>query len=231
LTNEIPQFVDSSGALASRFIILVLTNSFYGRENPALTDELLAEAPSILNWALEGYDRYRARGYLVVPDASTDAMIALEDLSSPVGAFVRERCRVEPTVEVDKDALYAAWRQFSEDEGRARTSTKAVFMRDLNAAVPGVVTTKLRTDKGRLRTVRGIRLLEPGESAQGSDVPRTTLDQTSDRSSVEPEETSSLRDTVQDGPGSPGLYDRPSCVRCERYGQDHVGPHAPSWTD
>ena len=59
LTNELPRFTDSSGALASRFVISILTTSFYGRENPKLTDELLAEAPAIFNWALEGLDRLR----------------------------------------------------------------------------------------------------------------------------------------------------------------------------
>ena len=44
-SNELPKLSDASGALASRFILFVLTKSFYGRENPRLTDELLTEAP------------------------------------------------------------------------------------------------------------------------------------------------------------------------------------------
>ncbi len=47
-SNELPKLSDASGALASRFILFVLTKSFYGRENPRLTDELLTEAPSNL---------------------------------------------------------------------------------------------------------------------------------------------------------------------------------------
>src|SRR5207237_2862878 len=52
LTNEIPHFTDASGALASRFIVLTLSNSFYGRENTRLTEELVEEAPAIFNWSL-----------------------------------------------------------------------------------------------------------------------------------------------------------------------------------
>ncbi len=63
LTNELPRLTDSSGALASRFIVLVLSKSFYGKENPRLTHELLLDAPAIFNWALEGLDRMNARGY------------------------------------------------------------------------------------------------------------------------------------------------------------------------
>ena len=44
LTNELPRFTDASGALASRFVVFMLTRSFYGKENPTLTDELLQRA-------------------------------------------------------------------------------------------------------------------------------------------------------------------------------------------
>jgi putative DNA primase/helicase len=35
MTNELPRLSDASGALASRFILFVLTRSFYGAENPS----------------------------------------------------------------------------------------------------------------------------------------------------------------------------------------------------
>src|SRR5262249_34938023 len=80
LTNELPQFTDASGALASRFIIITFRNSFYGRENVTLTEELLEEASSIFNWALEGFDRLTERGQFRQPKASMAAMQHLEDL-------------------------------------------------------------------------------------------------------------------------------------------------------
>ena len=36
LTNELPKIADASGALASRFIIVTLTQSFYGQEDHGL---------------------------------------------------------------------------------------------------------------------------------------------------------------------------------------------------
>jgi putative DNA primase/helicase len=62
LTNELPRFSDSSGALAGRFVILRMTESFYGKEDTGLTQRLLAELPGILNWAIEGWHRLRERG-------------------------------------------------------------------------------------------------------------------------------------------------------------------------
>src|SRR4029078_10071103 len=127
------RFADSSGALASRFVVSTLTTSFYGRENPRLTDELLSESSGIFNWALEGLDRLRERGFFVTPASAREAQRHLEDLASPVSAFARERCTVRADVDVKKDDLWKAWREWCETEG-AKSGTKAVFVRDIRAA-------------------------------------------------------------------------------------------------
>lgn len=54
LTNERPRFDDASGALAGRMSVLRPRQSFYGKEDPGLTDRLLVELPSIFNWAARG---------------------------------------------------------------------------------------------------------------------------------------------------------------------------------
>ena len=60
--------------------MLVLTRSFYGREDPALTARLLTELPGILNWAVHGYRRLRQRGYFVQPASAREAIEDLEVL-------------------------------------------------------------------------------------------------------------------------------------------------------
>jgi putative DNA primase/helicase len=61
LTNELPRLADASGAIASLFIVLALTASFYGREDHGLTDRLSTELPGILNWAIAGWGRLSAQ--------------------------------------------------------------------------------------------------------------------------------------------------------------------------
>ena len=56
MTNELPRIEDASGALSSRFIVLTLTQSFYGREDHSLLDRFIPELPGILLWALNGSD-------------------------------------------------------------------------------------------------------------------------------------------------------------------------------
>lgn len=158
LSNELPRFNDSSAALAGRFIVLRLTRSFYGNEVTDLTEQLLAELPGILLWALEGWKQLRARGRFVQPASVADAVTELEDLASPVGAFVRDRCVVGAERRCPVDDLYEAWRAWCAADGRVTVSIKQVFSRDLYAAVPGVA---CRQGTGGLRFYAGIGLGGP----------------------------------------------------------------------
>lgn len=138
LTNEFPRLSDSSGALAGRFVILRLTESLYGKEDTGLTERLLSELPGILNWAVEGWQRLHERGHFVIPASVRDVVDEIEDLSSPVAAFVREECVVGAGYRVPVDEIYEAWKGWCEAEGRQAVTTRQTFGRDLAAAVVGI---------------------------------------------------------------------------------------------
>ena len=164
LSNELPRFADASGALVGRFLILRLTESFYGREDIALTDRLLGELPGILRWAIEGWHRLRARGRFSEPDASAELKSALLDIASPVSQFVRERCLQAPSESVSVEAIYTAYRSWCEGEGRQHAPTRQQFGRDLNAAFPHLV---IRRNHATGRFYQGLALKDPpaGEAA------------------------------------------------------------------
>jgi putative DNA primase/helicase len=96
---------------------------------------LLPELPGILLWAIEGWHRLRARGNFVVPDSSREVQRELEDLTSPVGAFVRQRCEVGPGLSVSRTALYEAYQAWCRQEGMLHVARRDVFGRDLRATV------------------------------------------------------------------------------------------------
>jgi putative DNA primase/helicase len=158
LSNELPRLTDASGALASRFIVLNLVHSFFGHEDRALTPRLLGELPGILLWAMRGWDRLTKRGYFVQPVSSAAAIEQLEDLGSPIGAFLRQCCTIYPGAMVPPAALYEAWCGWCTDQGRDHPGTVQSFGRDLSAAVPGL-TIKQQRDDGRMcRVYAGIKL-------------------------------------------------------------------------
>ena len=159
LSNELPRLTDASGALASRFIVLQLQQSFYGREDQGLTDRLLRELPSILAWSLAGLDRLNARGHFVQPASAREAISELEDLASPIGAFIKDRCTVGAAHTVDCDVLFVAWVAWCREQHRDAVGTKQTFGRDLRAAIPMLDTRHPRVaGGGRQREYCGVGL-------------------------------------------------------------------------
>jgi putative DNA primase/helicase len=151
LTNELPRITDSSGALAGRFIVLVLQNSFYGKEDIGLGDRLLTELPGILNWALVGYRRIRNRGHFVQPRSSNEAIEELEMLGAPIKAYIRDRCDTGPKCSVAVELIYQDFRTWCQDNGLRDPDTKQAFGRDLRAALPGLKIRQPREGENRVR--------------------------------------------------------------------------------
>jgi putative DNA primase/helicase len=159
VTNELPRLGDASGALVSRMLLLRTVNSFFGAEDHSLTDRLLAELPGIFLWAVAGWQSLRERGRFVQPDSSMELLGELNDLSSPIGAFVRDRCDVGSECAILVDALYDAWKNWCEASGKMHVTDKATFGRDLSALLPGVRKTRPRAeDGGRAHVYTGIEL-------------------------------------------------------------------------
>ena len=157
-SNELPQLGDASMAVAGRFVPLLLTKTWYGQEDRHLEESLIPELPGILNWALDGLGRLTQQDRFTQPPHVEETIRALEDLASPVNAFIRDRCVTGPDEEVARGALYAIWRTWAEENGQTRTS-QTVFGRDLRAAVGGRLrTVQLRDGDGRQRAYRGIGL-------------------------------------------------------------------------
>lgn len=158
LTNELPRLMDGSGALASRFVVLTMTESFYGKEDVELFNRLMPELPAILRWALDGWDRLRARGHFLQPASSEAAIRDLEDLGSPMGAFVRECCVAEPEAETPIARLYEHWVRWCKAQGYRHVSPVQQFGGDLRAVVPGIKVGDRRRKEKRWRVYKGIRL-------------------------------------------------------------------------
>ena len=160
LTNEMPKLTDSSGALASRFVILRMMQSFYGKEDLGLGNKLEPELPGILCWGIEGWKRLTKRGYFVPPASSADAQRELEDLGSPIGAFLRDCCLIAPGYSVDTVTIYQAWCDWCREQGKTHYGTVQTFGSDLRAAAPGVKSTQPRANGQRFRQYEGVRLIE-----------------------------------------------------------------------
>lgn len=199
MSNELPGFGDASGAIATRFVVLTLTESWLGREDHDLTGALLEELPGILNWSLDGLDRLRERGRFTEPESARDAILALRDTVSPMSAFVRDVCIVGAEHEVGVNVLYGAWRAWCDDQGRDRPGSTATFGKNLRAVVPTVKRFRPRDDGDREYRYAGIRLRTPDDPEWPG--PGTNRDRSA------PEEPAGP--LVPGGPGDAAMWSQP----------------------
>lgn len=166
LSNELPRFVDVSGAIASRFVILRLGQSFLGREDTALEGRLRQEFPGILKWALDGLEDLTNLGRISEAPSHMAAMEELYDLVSPIKSFLRDVCGCDGTnlgpFNVPFADLYRNYAEWCEENGRKPKST-AGFSSDLKTTMPGIHTDYRPKDAlGRKmpRHVRGLSVTQ-----------------------------------------------------------------------
>lgn len=94
LSNHIPNFGDSSGALPGRFVDIRLVKSFLGSEDLTLESRLMAELPGILNWALDGLDRLTRNGRFTQSEGGEEMKQLQKAISSPERVFMDEFCEL-----------------------------------------------------------------------------------------------------------------------------------------
>jgi putative DNA primase/helicase len=94
----------------------------------------------------------------VQPTAADELLGELNDLSSPVGAFLKECCVIGPEYEVHRATLYGAYADWAKDHGRQYVEDEAGFGRALRAAVPVLASRQHRIDGQPVRYHGGVGL-------------------------------------------------------------------------
>lgn len=120
-----------------------------------LKDKLLAEAPGILAWLIEGCMEWQREG-LGVPREVRDATSAYRTDSDLIGKFIDEACVLAETARATAKELFDAYEAWCSDAGE-KPVTKTAFGRSL---------TERGFDQGRISNARywiGIGLQGGGE--------------------------------------------------------------------
>ena len=115
ISNEMPNFRDSSGAIVSRYVVLATTKTIPKEErNPRLAAELKAELPGILNEAIKSLKTLRLRGRFLQPKSSEHLIDDAGDIASPVRVFVAERkCPLGADHSVATATLFDEWKRWA----------------------------------------------------------------------------------------------------------------------
>lgn len=146
ISNEVPQFLDSSGAIMRRFISMKLEATFKDKPDKHLGKKISNEIAGVFNWALDGLARLEEQGSFTTPDTMGEMSELMADMGSPLMRFLDEHFIVTG----DKEhALYATevfnrYREWAKEQG-GLVMTRDKFSQRLVAADPRV--TYVNTDK------------------------------------------------------------------------------------
>jgi P4 family phage/plasmid primase-like protien len=140
VANKHPKFLDESGALAIRELMIMFERSFAGREDIGLEGKLTAELSGIANWAIAGLKRLRVQRHFTVGDHGIAAQADLAEHQSPALRFANE-CMIVTGKASDMlpltlaFAAYEHWAVYSEALTARERRNKADFKSDVMAAL------------------------------------------------------------------------------------------------
>ena len=151
---------DEAGALAARMILIPMNESFFGKEDFDLTEKLLKERAGILNWAMEGWRRLKARGRFIQPASGMALVHKLRASTSTIGSFVLECCVLGPEEKISCDMLWSAFCEWSDRRGLSVTLSTNTLSAALHEIFPSIFTSRPRKDNepDRPRFYCGVKL-------------------------------------------------------------------------
>ena len=160
VSNEIPRFLDASGAITNRFMSVKLEKSYEENPDTTLGARINQELPGIFNWALEGMTRLNETNKFTRPATMTAMQDTMKDLASPLQIFVDEYY----TITGDDDDVLALkevssqYRAWCESEGRNSVNQETLRQR-LEALDPKITVKNTRVDGRKNRWVFGLQPL------------------------------------------------------------------------
>lgn len=91
--NDALGFLDPSGAVAARMLVIPFNRSFAGHEDTKLSARIATEYPGVVNWSLEGLARLRRQGRFTEPAVCKAVQDERRRENTPALAFA-ESCLV-----------------------------------------------------------------------------------------------------------------------------------------
>ena len=154
--NHKPVIGDDSPGMWRRIRLIPFRQKFEGNQaDQNLFEILKAEAPGILNWALQGCLMWQREG-LPIPRAVWEATRQYQDESDVLVPFLEDRCSIDPSSSVSSGELWEAYLDWGKHNGGATLSRRTLGE---HLSRRGYEPFKAGHDK--IRTYRGLSLRAP----------------------------------------------------------------------
>jgi len=130
--NHLPIVADDSHGFWRRVHQIPFVRQFDPEAEPELENELRAEAPGILAWAVRGCLEWQTLG-LDSPSVVKEATEAYREASDPVRDFVADRCILDPSAQVIVAVLWDDYLNWCLQSAEQHPLERPAFTRRLEA--------------------------------------------------------------------------------------------------
>lgn len=157
-SNELPRLNDTTGALTNRYLVMPMTKSFLGSEDKNLESQIIEELPGIVTWAIKGFQKLAKKGKFTQPESGKNRIEVLQELCSPVVAFINEKYKITGNEEdkIEADDMHAKWRVWCEKTGHHASSVHK-FYKDLIDVYPSITKKKARINRDPVWAYIGVK--------------------------------------------------------------------------
>jgi len=164
-TNHLPEISGRDDGIWSRVKVVPWEQSFLGKEDPDLDQKLKKEAPSILNWMVQGCLMYQEEG-LDTPDVVRKHTLKYQKSEDKIRSFMDSHgFSFDPGAMTSKTNLHTSFITWCREEGL--NEKDMTVLRNSYFNEHGVTETHPRINGGRVRMWVGIRgPVDPMEQAE-----------------------------------------------------------------
>jgi putative DNA primase/helicase len=107
--NVPPDFIDASGALVARMLVIKFDKSFRGKEDLNLGSKISEELSGISNQAISAYREMLKRGKFTEPESSIAEKQEMKDEMFPLSGFVNDCCKCKEDSTTSVNDLFKAY--------------------------------------------------------------------------------------------------------------------------
>ncbi|MCP4355470.1 MAG: hypothetical protein GY793_07530 [Proteobacteria bacterium] len=180
-SNKIPTFGDISKGLRRRLHIIPFNREFLPHEMDhtllsedglQLGDNLKAEIPGIIGWAIEGAKKLVDNNYAFIKTKQTEeAMEEFENEVSSAVRFVRETYTLDMTGEqwMPNYSIYSDYKMWCENVGK-KAMNMYNFFKDLKSVFKNLEEKTLRDAEGKTVRQKNLKLLYVNEESNLEDI-------------------------------------------------------------
>jgi len=111
--NTLPRVTGADNGIYRRLVVIPFDADFSKDPDMGLPERLKGEIDGILNWGIQGFQRWHQRGHLVLPDCVVDACKAYRTEMDTVQAFLDDCCdSTDPNASTPLGVVYDKYLQW-----------------------------------------------------------------------------------------------------------------------